>query len=424
MAWPYWPPPTSDQLDVSADADTTGWLYFSMNSMQTRLDDSELPEHPVAAMLTPRGRGAIATVRITGGLDRIDTSLPPLFEAANRRRLLEQPVGRIVFGRWGAAPAEDAVVCRTALNSLEVHCHGGHAAVQRILDSLESLGIRSVSWQSQNSEGDGILSTEFLEAMGKAGTLRAAGILLDQYRRTFRDAIERLLEASQSEGDELFVDLCRRVDEILSWSSFGLHLSRPWKVVLTGRPNVGKSSLVNALLGYSRSIVYAEPGTTRDVVTAETAFDGWVMELSDTAGIRETSQAIEAAGIEKAREHVSRADCRVIVLDVSRPPDDEDFELLRNYGDALVVAHKSDLPDVWEARAPSGAIRVSSRTGDGVDALGSALVTRLVPRVPGPGTPVPATERQVRWLEQAREAARLGDRGQLLQSLVALLTGR
>ena len=392
--------------------------------MQTRLDNSELPEHPVAAMLTPRGRGAIATVRITGGLDRIDAALPPLFAAANRHRLLEQPVGRIVFGRWGTAPAEDVVVCRTALDTLEIHCHGGHAAVQRILESLEPLGIRSVSWQAQKTKGDGILSTEYLEAMGKAGTLRAAGILLDQYRGTFRRAIERLFDTAQGIVASLFPELHSRVDEILSWSSFGLHLSRPWKVVLTGRPNVGKSSLVNALLGYSRSIVYAEPGTTRDVVTAETAFDGWLMELSDTAGIRETSQAVEAAGIEKAREHVSRADCRVIVLDVSRPPDDEDFELLQNYSDALVVAHKSDLPDVWETRVPSGAIRVSSRTGDGVDALGSALVTRLIPRVPGPGTPVPATERQVRWLEQAGEAARRGDREELIQCFVALLTGQ
>ena len=79
-----------------------------------------------------------------------------------------------------------------------------------------------------------------------------------------------------------------RIREWLAWEDFGLHLTRPWNVVLAGRPNVGKSSLINALLGYTRSIVFDQPGTTRDVVTAATAIDGWPIELSDTAGLRES----------------------------------------------------------------------------------------------------------------------------------------
>jgi tRNA modification GTPase len=107
-------------------------------------------------------------------------------------------------------------------------------------------------------------------------------------------------------------ELTAQLDALLRWSEFGRHLTQPWQVVLTGVPNVGKSSLINRLLGYSRSIVYAEPGTTRDVVTAATAFDGWPVELSDTAGLRDAAGEIEAAGVERARRHLATADLAIV----------------------------------------------------------------------------------------------------------------
>src|SRR5690349_16979124 len=114
--------------------------------MQARPDQSQssMTESPTAALLTPRGRGAIATVCVTGGIDRVNDAT--LFVAANGRRLSEQPVGRIVFGCWGPPPAEEVVVCRTDDVTFEVHCHGGIAAARRILESLEGIGILTESW--------------------------------------------------------------------------------------------------------------------------------------------------------------------------------------------------------------------------------------------------------------------------------------
>ncbi len=87
------------------------------------------------------------------------------------------------------------------------------------------------------------------------------------------------------------------LDAVLRWTDLGTHLATPWRVVLAGAPNVGKSSLINALLGYGRAIVFDQPGTTRDVVTADAAIEGWPITLADTAGLHDASDATESAGI-------------------------------------------------------------------------------------------------------------------------------
>jgi tRNA modification GTPase len=181
-------------------------------------------------------------------------------------------------------------------------------------------------------------------------------------------------------------------------------------VAIVGRPNVGKSSLLNALAGFARSIVFDQPGTTRDIVAAEIALRGWPVRLVDTAGLRDSNCALESAGIGLAREQIGLADCRLIVVDTSRPPEPEDFDLLAAWPNAIVVANKTDLVDVWVDRTPPGAWRISSLTGSGVDSLAEAIAESLVPRVPDSGTPIPVTRRQVDLLQQAKAALAEGDR--------------
>jgi tRNA modification GTPase len=200
-----------------------------------------------------------------------------------------------------------------------------------------------------------------------------------------------------------------QLDALLEWAEFGLHLTSPWKVVIVGRPNVGKSSLLNALAGFARSIVFDQPGTTRDLVTAEIALGGWPVQLVDTAGLRDSRCALESAGIGLAREQLALADCRLIVVDTSQPPEPEDFELLSASPNAIIVAHKSDLTDVWKDRTPEHARRVSSLTGSGVDSLAEAIAESLVPRIPESGTPIPVTCRQVELLRRAKAALVAGD---------------
>jgi len=355
----------------------------------------------LAAVLTSRGRGAVASIRVSAG-SRFLRALDDLFRAASAKPLADHALGRVLFGRWGQEPAEEVVVCRRDESTVEIHCHGGEAAARRILDDLERAGCRIIAWQDLQAAAGGGFAAECIQALTRATTLRTADLLLDQCSGTLRAALEALRDSGQR--DRNLAEARAKVDALLAWADFGRHLVDPWKVVIIGRPNVGKSSLLNALAGFDRAIVFDQPGTTRDLVTAETAFDGWPVRLIDTAGIRGTDCGLESEGIALARDEAASADCRVIVLDASQPPEPEDHSVLAAWPQSLVVAHKSDLPPAWGERLPAGALAVSSLTRHGIDELIAAIARRLVPIVPAHGTPIPVTERQVGLLQRARQA--------------------
>jgi tRNA modification GTPase len=168
--------------------------------------------------------------------------------------------------------------------------------------------------------------------------------------------------------------------ELLRWSECGPRLTQPWKVVLAGEPNVGKSSLINALLGYDRAIVFDQPGTTRDLLTATTALEGWPVELTDTAGLRNSADRLESSGIERAAKMIAEAPRRVGVL------------------------NKVDLLPPAALQADPSLISTSVATGKGLEQLQSAIAARLVPEVPNPGTPLPFLSHQIQLLTAARAA--------------------
>lgn len=368
--------------------------------MSASLNDTATNSSQTVAVWTPPGRGAVATVRVVG---RIGEHGDELFRAASRCKLSDLPLQRMCFGQWGGEPVEDVVLCRDSDDSFEVHCHGGHAAVQRIVSDLTRAGCEQVDWLKQRSMSQGAVSdfeNDVAVALSQATTMRTAAWIFRQTGR-LSVAIDQLqLRAAAGQRDELTTML----DGILCWSQFGQHLTQPWSVVLAGRPNVGKSSLINALVGYERSIVFDQPGTTRDVVTADTVFDGWPIRLSDTAGQRGSADALESSGIARAREALSVADCPVIVIDVSQPPHPDDFQLLREWPQALIVANKTDLPDRWLEQLPPKAIHVSSLQRTGLSELSNEIVRRLIPEVPPSEAVIPLTERQIQLLLGLREA--------------------
>ncbi|HEY0981265.1 GTPase [Schlesneria sp.] len=370
-----------------------------------------------AARLTPGGRGAVATIRVAEGLGPEERGaefqgIDPLFEAANGVALSQQPLRKIAFGRWGHSHREDLIVCRVSADLLEIHCHGGDSAVERILKDLEEATYQVVDWQTQLTISDDILQAECQETLSRTTTWRTTQIALEQAGGLLRQAFQEMVWTT----DE--ATLLSRLDSLIRWSNFGLHLSNPWNVVLTGRPNVGKSSLINGLLGYERAIVFDQPGTTRDVVTGETAFEGWPVVLADTAGIRQDAHALESQGIALAQARLRTADLQIVLLDLSQVPTPDDFELLRQWPEALVVANKADLSVQWDEALPENVLQVSAKRGQGLAELQSEIVKRLVPEVPPTGTAVPLNPRQVAILQQARSAGEMTVRRAMLSKLL------
>ncbi len=362
----------------------------------------------MAGVLTPRGRGAVASIRLRGNGAELDRLTGALLRPGNQKPIGDQPLFRIALCHWGPAPAEEVVVCRRDEATIDIHCHGGDVAVRRILADLERAGCQTVSAGEVQAAESSRFAVECFEALANAPTLRTANILLEQCSGTLRAATESL-------RDELAADphnaarWIAQIDSLHGWAEFGRHLTVPWNVVILGRPNVGKSSLLNALAGFHRAIVYDEPGTTRDVISTETAFDGWPVRLVDTAGLRVAVDPLETAGIALARDAGAAADGRLLLVDTSQSPLPEDRKLLADWPDSLIVAHKADLPDAWGGQIPNGALRVSARTGFGLETLMEAITKRLVPRLPSPGTAVPVAPRHVELLTVAREALFAGD---------------
>lgn len=328
------------------------------------------------------------------------------FTARNGRPWAEQPLLRPLFGAWGLTYPEDVVVCRLSDSDVEIQCHGGDAAVRRILSDLEAQGIATVPAETQLRDQTNTLHVELQTALTHALTLRTADLLLEQTHllpQVYQELAD--FDATPAARDRCL----SQIDALLRWATFGRHLTAPWSVVLTGLPNVGKSSLSNALLGFQRAIVSDLPGTTRDVVTSLTAIDGWPVQFADTAGLRESADVLESAGIDRARRQLESADLRIIVIDVSRPAHADELQLLAAWPSALIVAHKVDLTERWGRPLPNSALRVSSQTGTGISELLDEIARRLVPELPAPGTPIPMSLRQIALLESAYQSCQRQD---------------
>jgi tRNA modification GTPase len=398
-----------------------------MNGTQVSDDAASNAKASRAALLTPPGRGAVAVVAAEGeaALDAIDAS----FAAANGRAIRRQQSDRILFGHWDSSDGhrEEVVVLREGEDAIEVHCHGGLAAAERILAAFAAAGCEIESWQQRLvRHAPSKLHAEADVALASATTQRAAAILLAQRQGALDDALHAVrkdiaacsLTAAQA-----------KLAELRARASLGLHLTSPWHVAIAGRPNVGKSSLINALVGYQRAIVFDEPGTTRDVLTAETAIDGWPVRLADAAGIRETVDPLEAEGVQLARRQLVQADLVLWVLDATEVTGDarqlaadQWLEAVGAPLDAartIVVVNKIDLRPAAKMQAGPSCRCASALTGEGLPELLAAIGHALVSSATAEEG-VPFTSRQVELLDRCRDSLAADDVGAALAALAAI----
>jgi tRNA modification GTPase len=357
------------------------------------------------ACLTPPGQAALATLGVYG--PRAWEALRSVFRLRSGGELPAAPIaGKFWLGRMGAEVADEVVVAVKRIEPspwLEVHGHGGREVVRFLLDLLCEQGLQICNWNDfLRKTSDDALSAVAAIALTRAATVRTAGILLDQQQGTLGRALDAILAALDREDTAMAEE---GLTQLARYASVGQHLTRPWRVVVAGAPNVGKSSLVNALAGYQRSIVAATPGTTRDVVTTRIALDGWLIELADTAGLRTEVEALEEQGIERAKAAATGADLVLWVLDGSAPavwPSDA-------IGVVQYVVNKSDLPSAWELENAESAVCVSAKTGNGLAELCEVLVSRLAPDPPPSGVAVPFTPQLCDGIAEAERLIADGD---------------
>jgi len=352
-----------------------------------------MPEQPYVVELTPHGRGALATLRVSGvGAQQIVTKL---FHTRSNRPLREFGFGRPVVGFLGPEHGEQVVVHSRNEETIDIHSHGGPTVVAMLIETLCKAGCRHVTWQAWAAEHETTRSSfAALSALAEALTERVAAILLDQYHGALDRALEEIRQALSNGNKQ---QAREQIEALLSRAELGRHLVRPWSVVLTGRPNVGKSSLLNALVGYNRAIVHHAPGTTRDALPHLTAIDGWPVELCDTAGLGPPAGHEERAGMHLAKERIAQADLVILVCDCGQEWTREDEALVAALPEAILVHNKCDLPLV--STRPTG-IMTSAKTGEGLENLQTEISRRLVPKPPPPGSPVPFTAEQVSIIKQ------------------------
>jgi tRNA modification GTPase len=342
--------------------------------------------------LTSSAPAAIAVIEVRGprAMEMVQNRWSPMQGKPDLQ------INRIRYGMFrsdtndNSAVGESIVVVQRGPELIELHCHGGQAAAWNILLTLIDDGALEVSRHEWiHREATDPIAAEATEDILYATTVRTASILMDQVRGALdhiSDQIEGLVKLGQLEK-------ARRIaDDVLRWTDAGLHLIHPWRVVLCGPPNVGKSSLLNRLLGYSRAVVHAEAGTTRDLLAESTSIDGWPVTLIDSAGVRESEHQVESLGIERALRAVASADRLLLLIDPEEGWMQEHQSIWQAHASkCLLVQTKSDRNNLPSSQLelPSMAYSVSALSGAGIEELMLAISQSLVPDPPPAGTAVP-----------------------------------
>jgi tRNA modification GTPase len=338
----------------------------------------------VVCCLTPAGVSAIAVIGLRG--PGVWVKVAQYFRAAKRMPRLGEESWHC-FGRLQRDEMGDDVVLVLEGDEreqmVEVQTHGGPGVVEWVMLLAEELGCQRVEWEEWIATG--ATTQSVWQLLPQAITKKTAAMLLDQCQGAWEREIRRIKSAVEASlpHEQILQDVAR----LRRFESLGEHLVKPWKVVLAGAPNAGKSSLFNALLGFERAITSPLPGTTRDVVTSTLVWRGYPFELIDTAGLRESGEELEAAGMERARRSVSEADVVLWLVDVSeeRPTFPEGCAV------TLVVGTKADLPARYQGRCD---FRVSAMTGERLDTLLDAVLHQVLPEEQRPGQAIPVLPEQ------------------------------
>ena len=366
----------------------------------------------IAAISTPPGRGGIGVIRLSG---------PRALEIASvifhtKPHKPPDAPGRVHFGRV-VDPAGNEVIDEALLtyfkaphsytgeDVVELSCHGSPVVLRRVLALITERGARigepgeftlraflnrRLDLAQAQAVRDCIDAQTGYQARVAARQLE--GVLskrLAPIKDTLVEVIVHLESTVEFVEDDIspaaaaalrerLAHVNESLKEIAGSFAFGRFVKEGFDLAIVGRPNVGKSSVFNRLVGADRAIVTDLPGTTRDALYESTSIGGVPVRLIDTAGIRETSDLVERLGITRSRTAIADADITLLVLDASQPLNRDDLDLLETVDRSrrIVAANKSDLPNRL-GREIHGAVGISALTGSGFDELTARIFARL-----------------------------------------------
>lgn len=368
----------------------------------------------IVAVATAPGEGAIGIVRLSG--PSAEAYLDQLF--CGVRPTVKRLSHRLYLGHLRAAAGqiidEVMVVVMRAPHSftredvVEIHCHGGMVLIRQIVDAFLEVGARLagpgeftqrafLNGRLDLSQAEAVI--DIIRARSESAGRVALAQLDGRVSRVVAEMSDRLADLLSHveslvdfpEEDIEFTEfsfieeesrsLLAQIESFVEQFDMGRIMREGLSVLILGKPNVGKSSLLNLLLGESRAIVTDIPGTTRDTIEENLVLGGIPLRLIDTAGVRDSDDPVEVEGIARARAKIASADLILLVVDGSRPLDDQDRLALSACRDCktLLVCNKTDLPQSslpseWTA-LPT--VFLSCRSGDGLSLLRDSIVTLL-----------------------------------------------
>ena len=338
----------------------------------------------ICAIATPIGEGGISIIRISGKDALIKAN--KIFNPKREQDITKMETYTMKYGTivsFDDMEIIDDVILSymrgpysyTGENVVEINCHGGVVATNRVLNEIVKTGIRLaepgeftkrafLNGKIDLSQAEAVIDIikSKTELSMKSAIMQSKGVLskeinkLRKYLLNVLALIEYAVDFTEDDEDIIDDNLTmrikeginktlNRINELLKNADEGKIIRDGLSMVIVGKPNVGKSSLLNSLLKEKRAIVTDIPGTTRDVIEEYINIDGIPVRIVDTAGIRETEDTVEKIGVQRSREKIEEADLIVLMLDVSREVNEEDLEIIKSIKDKKYIAllNKIDL---------------------------------------------------------------------------------
>lgn len=413
----------------------------------------------IAAIATGSAVSAIGIIRMSG--DDAIVIAGKIFRAYTGVGLESARDRQMYYGELFGADGKliDIVLCvvtrgpnsYTGENTAEFQCHGSPLVLSEVLKTLFTLGARQalpgeftkraflngrMDLVQAEAVIDLIESETVFAAQNAAGQLRGAvGVKLEAVYSTLVDVMAHfhaVIDYPDEDIDEFtmegYLSSLRgaetQLERLLSTHERGRVMLQGVPTAIIGRPNTGKSSLLNALLGYERAIVTDIPGTTRDTIEEKLMFGGVLLRLIDTAGMRATGDVVEKLGVERTLSAISAAGLVILVLDGSEPLRKEDYEALDSIPEdvpKLAVINKSDLPTALDDKSLSGLeldfINISAQTGEGLDRLDEKIKEMFPLLEKFPSGEIITNQRQADAISKAKDSVALA-----IDAIAALVT--